>query len=162
MMSTVRGAAVMMNRAETSRVVRHARSRALPTETNSSFANPPQRGRSRLQPGEEVVHALTLSDVWPLPLGASPEILVIDAEGAESELLGSGDLPNPPPNLVLFEHVHLSEDAQVAIHRNLARQGFRRLADLKHLDHSSKELQLPAQDRLYGRARQPELATFVG
>ena len=78
-------------------------------------------------------------------------MLVVDAEGAEGKIL-QGQLPEPLPRLVLFEHAHLKG----AIHRidaNLRRHNFTHLADLKHNDQVGRNL--PAQDRLYGRAVRP-------
>ena len=91
---------------------------------------------------------LTVHDVWPRPSGAS--ILVIDAEGTESLILGRGILPHPAPRLILFEHAHLSTEDQGLIHRNLVRQGYVKLEDLRHRDRAATSRNDAAQDRLYG------------
>ena len=102
----------------------------------------------------ERVAALTLRDVWRAGGRAGPDVLVVDAEGAEARILGGNDsFPEPPPSLVLFEHAHLSAKEQGRVSANLQRQGFRHLADLRHHDHSAERHRLPPQDRLFGRPR---------
>ena len=119
------------------------------------------RVRHNLTRGVERVPTLTLSDVWPnrteLARGhqtaaAPPLVLVIDAEGAEPRILARGDLPQPPPDFVLFEMVHLADTDRALIDANLRRQGYARRAALRHQDanalHSKK-----THDWLYARAR---------
>jgi FkbM family methyltransferase len=72
----------------------------------------------------ERVPMLTLRDVWPAQ-GAA--VLVVDAEGAEGKIL-QGQLPEPLPRLVLFEHAHL-KGAMHRIDANLRRHNFTHLAD---------------------------------
>mmetsp|Transcript_13090 Transcript_13090/g.29561 ORF Transcript_13090/g.29561 Transcript_13090/m.29561 type:complete len:219 (+) Transcript_13090:310-966(+) len=77
------------------------------------------------------------------------DILVIDAEGAEAEILGDDDLPRPRPALILFEHAHLTQGAQTAISRRLKAQGYEWLADFRNLDRRGKRL--PPVNRLFGK-----------
>jgi len=96
----------------------------------------------------EPVVGLTLRDIWPAE-GAA--VLVVDVEGSEVAVLGRHRLPHPAPNLVLFESAQLPPSHLQQIDENLVRQGFNRVADLKHRDRYGKKM--PPQDRLYGRQR---------
>jgi len=80
----------------------------------------------------------------------SLDLLVIDAEGAEAEILGGDDdVPHPRPALILFEHAHLGRGAQLAISRRLTAQGYKWLADFRNQDPRGKRL--PPVNRLFGR-----------
>ena len=97
----------------------------------------------------ERVTALTLEDVWPRDNGGAA-VLVIDAEGYEETILAKGSLPRPLPQLVLFEHVHLSEAARASVDANLRRQGYSLVAELRHFDKSAvRHHNVAPQDRLY-------------
>ena len=78
-------------------------------------------------------------------------VLIVDAEGFVERVLGYSPLPTPLPQLVLFEHVYLSEPQRARIDANLLGQGFHRIADLRHMD--ARGANAPPQDRLYGRLR---------
>jgi hypothetical protein len=133
------GLGIMARRGETSKLIR------------GPLANTDHSFRARADRNEELSPALTLHDIWPKPLGAA--VLVIDAEGSESSILGRGDLPTPMPKLILFEHAHLTITEQNIIDNNLVRQGFSRLVDLKHMDRSARSMNQEPQDRLYGHTR---------
>ena len=133
-----------------------------------------KKAPSRPRPNESVP-VVTLDHVWAefrRALGttarAGPDLLIIDAEGAEPRILGAPiidesegrgiymdesaalprDLPSPLPSLILFEHSHLRPRDQRAIHANLQRQGYAHLADLKNRD--PRGVRLPPANRLYG------------
>jgi FkbM family methyltransferase len=104
------------------------------------------------RPKVTIVPSFALSDVWPQPDGV--DVLVVDAEGSETEILGSSPLPEPLPALILFEEVHLSDRGQ-QIHANLQRQGFTLIHRLSHQDSWSvmKKERNPKVEVLYGRER---------
>ena len=97
------------------------------------------------------IPSLSLHDVWSQD---GVDVLIVDAEGSEERILGYSPLPTPLPQLVLFEHVYLSESQRARIDANLLSQGFHRIADLRHMD--SRGANAPPQDRLYGRLRVKE------
>ena len=101
-------------------------------------------------PELERVPQRTLADVWP---DGGATVLVVDAEGNEPSILGSHSLPWPLPQLILFEHFHLSDAQRERVDVQLRRQGFEHIADLKHRDQGALRLNMTAQDRLYGRRR---------
>ena len=92
--------------------------------------------------------SLSLHDVWSQD---GVDVLIVDAEGFVERVLGYSPLPTPLPQLVLFEHVYLSEPQRARIDANLLGQGFHRIADLRHMD--ARGANAPPQDRLYGRLR---------
>lgn len=143
LIADTRGDAIVVNRGETSHMVRQRTPSGQQRNSNRSLTPRPERR-------EELVSSLTLHHVWPATAGAP--VLVVDAEGSEPVILGHGDLPTPSPSLVLFEHVHLSDADKEGIDRNLLRQGYHKLADIEHKDRAAGELKLGAQDRLYGKS----------
>ena len=141
-------------------------------ETNKLLHDAPT---SKPRPNE-TVPVVTLEMVWAAfnralgTTGQGPDLLVIDAEGAEPRILGvtpssaqldfgstdtkrppplpPRDLPAPLPSLILFEHSHLKLKDQRAIHANLMRQGYTHLTDLKNKD--PRGIRMPPANRLYG------------
>lgn len=64
-------------------------------------------------------HAIPHDELGGRELLDRVDILVIDAEGAEEQILGSpDDLPRPRPRLILFEHEHLKMKTQKLIDRS--------------------------------------------
>ena len=148
-------------------------------ETNKLILKAPPGPRPN-----ETVPVVTLDHVWREFRRAlhgtarGPDLLIIDAEGAEPRILGvpvedevdghggtatgSGrsqpataqprDLPSPLPSLILFEHSHLRHRDQRAIHSNLLRQGYAHLTDLRNRD--PRGIHLPPANRLYGLKKQ--------
>lgn len=121
-------------------------------------------GRSGRVVRVEPVTMLSLEQLWahaglrrPQPASAAVnvslervDILVIDAEGAEVQILGGPEgLPWPRPALILFEHAHLSRQAQQLIDGRLRGQGYERLADIRNQDPRGRRS--PPANRLYGR-----------
>ena len=120
-----------------------------------------------------VVDLQALWDLWSTtqPSGRPIDILVIDAEGAEGQVLGveaTGEhhqrrhpstssassyvpLPQPLPSLLLFEHAHLKRPVLSAIDTHLKAQGYTHITDLKNMDPRGRTMR-PA-NRLYGRKR---------
>ena len=94
----------------------------------------------------ETVLVVTLAHLWP---GSGFDILVIDAEGAEANIL-SMPLPQPLPRLVLFEIANLNASQLAAINSSLVAQGYEHVHDLHHQDAWAVAHGLPPQDRLYG------------
>ena len=94
------------------------------------------------------IPSLSLHDVWSQD---GVDVLIVDAEGSEERILGYSSLPTPLPQLILFEHVNLSESQRARIDANLLSQDFHRIADLRHMD--TRGVNAPPQDRLYGRLR---------
>lgn len=93
----------------------------------------------------------------PPSVSRGPDLLVIDAEGAEPRILGvpsregdpPRDLPTPLPWMILFEHSHLRARDQRAIHATLSRQGYSHITDLKNRD--PRGVHMPPANRLYAR-----------
>ena len=106
--------------------------------------------KSGTEPSSHVqrIPSLSLHGVWSRD---GVDVLIVDAEGSEERILGYSPLPTPLPQLILFEHVYLSESQRARIDANLLSQGFHRIADLRHMD--ARGANAPPQDRLYGRLR---------
>ena len=106
-------------------------------------------GRPRTNESSPV---LTLREVWRR-YNLSPDILVLDAEGAEARILGNEDLPSPKPSLVFFERVALRASEKYAIDRRLRAQGYEHLADLRNGDPRGARTSSPPANRLYGKRK---------
>ena len=106
---------------------------------------------SRVHHRNQSVKLVTLKQAWSElpPRTGRVHVLAVDAEGAEKSILGAGDMPAPPPELVLYEHSHLSLAARRRIAANLLRQGYEKLAELKH--QTPKGRGQGPQNQLYGR-----------
>ena len=125
-------------------------------EANRLSTNPMGRmWKARLAGGpSEAVRLLSMHDLWGelrwLRHRREVDVLVVDAEGEEERILGTGPLPEPVPRLVFFEHKHLKDRQVATIERNLAKQGFERIAEIPHVARTGA---LHRGDMLYGRPR---------
>ena len=73
----------------------------------------------------ETVPALTLSSLLEKHGISSVDILQVDCEGFDYEILQMVDWTRPTPDIVHFEHVHLSESDRLAAWSLLEKHGYR-------------------------------------
>ena len=100
------------------------------------------------------VGVVRLADVWREVDAPSVDVLVVDVEGAEPKVLAGDALPHPQPILILFEHVHLSDDDQQQIDRSLTAQGYTQLAEFRYPAGSNlANYDRRLINRLYGKPR---------
>lgn len=74
----------------------------------------------------ELVPALTLEAMWGRCSIASacPEVLVLDLEGLESDLLNAQDFMVFHPEIILFEHAHMSVGEKQTVFDRLSGAGY--------------------------------------
>lgn len=74
---------------------------------------------------ETQVRCTTLNSLWERSGWGDLDLLVIDTEGYDYEILRTVDFTSMRPRLVVYEHVHLSDEDGRAARELLKRHGYR-------------------------------------
>lgn len=78
---------------------------------------------------EVEVECVTLAELLAEAGIVSPDLIMVDAEGADAEIVRSIDFGRCRPRLIVFEHEHLDASEQAACEELLRDQGYELVAD---------------------------------